>query len=88
MVPHLVRAQPLVGAGGELELGLEVEQVVDAEAHVEAAEHLVLDLLLGAEDVRVVLREGAGAQQAVQHAARLVAVDEPRLAVADRQVPV
>ena len=47
-----------------------------------------LDLLLGAEDVRVVLDEVADAQQAVQRAARLVAVHEAGLGVADRQVAV
>ena len=35
-----------------------------------AAQHLVLDLLLGAEDVGVVLREAAHAHQAVQRARR------------------
>ena len=49
---------------------------------------LVLDLLRSAEDVGVVLRDVADAQQAVQRAARLVAVHEPRLGVADRQVAV
>ena len=46
------------------------------------------DLILGAEDVGVVLGDVADAQQAVQRAARLVAVHEAGLAVADRQVAV
>ena len=52
------------------------------------AEHLVLDLLLGAEDVRVVLDEVPHAQQAVQRAARLVAVQVAGLGVAQRQLAV
>ena len=87
-VPHLVVADPLLGPGRELEPRLEAEQVVDEEAEVEAADHLLLDLLLGAEDVGVVLGDVPHPQQAVQRAARLVAVHEARLGVADRQVAV
>ena len=57
--------------------------LVDGEAEVQAASDLVLDLVLGAEDVGVVLDEVAHAQQAVQRAARLVAVQEAGLGVAD-----
>ena len=49
---------------------------------------LVEDLVLGAEDVAVVLREAAHAHDPVQRAARLVAVALAELAVADRQVAV
>ena len=49
---------------------------------------LLLDLLLGAEHVRVVLGDVAHPQQPVQGAARLVAMDETLLGVADRQVAV
>ena len=43
----------------------------------EAVEDFLLDLVVGAEDVRVVLDEVADAQQAVERAARLVAVQWP-----------
>ena len=54
-VPLLVGPEPVLRAGRELEARLEPEQVVDELRIVEAAEDLVLDLLAGAEDVRVVL---------------------------------
>ena len=88
LVPHLVRADAVVRPGRELQPRLEAEEVVDVEAEVQAADDLVLDLLGQAEDVGVVLRDVPDAQQAVEGAARLVAVHEPRLGVADRQVAV
>ncbi len=50
--------------------------------------HLCLDLVLGAEDMRVVLREAAHAHDAVQRARRLVAVARSELGHAQRQVAV
>ena len=50
--------------------------------------HLVGDLVLGAEDVRVVLGEAAHAHEAVQRAVRLVAVAGAELGQAERQVAV
>ncbi len=58
----------------ELEASLHAEEVVEVGGVVEAAEHLVLDLLARAEDVRVVLRHVAHAQEAVERASGLVAV--------------
>src|SRR3712207_7224255 len=49
---------------------------VDVEAEVEAGDDLLLDLVLGAEDVGVVLGDVADAQQPVERAARLVAVGD------------
>ena len=49
---------------------------------------LVLNLLGGAEDVGVVLGEVAHAEEAVQHAGELVAVDQAELGHAQRQVAV
>ena len=76
-VPHLVVADPLRRTRRELEPGLEAEALVEVEAEAQALDDLLLDLLLGAEDVRVVLGDVAHPQQAVERAARLVAVDEP-----------
>ena len=56
------------------------------EAH--HPEDLFFELLGGAVDVRVVLREVAHAEQAVQHAAHLVAVHAAELGHAQRQVAV
>ena len=88
VIPQRVVADPLLGARRELEPHLEAEHPVDLEAELQAAGDLVVDLLLGAEDVRVVLCELAHAQEAVQRARGLVAVQQAGLVVADRQVAV
>ena len=50
--------------------------------------HSAADLLLGAEDVRVVLAEGAHAREPVHDAAALVAVQAPEIGDAPRQLAV
>ena len=52
------------------------------------ADDLVLDLVVGAEDMGVVLGDVDDAQQAVERAGRLVAVHEPLLGEPHRQVAV
>ena len=87
-VPLLVAAEPVLRPGRQLEARLELEQVVDELRIVEAAEDLVLDLLAGAEDVRVVLGDVAHPGQPVQGPGSLVAVKRRRLGVAQRQLAV
>ena len=81
-------ADALLRARGQLQARLDAEARIQLEAEAQALHHLLLHLLLGAEDVGVVLGDVAHAQQPVEHAARLVAVHQPRLAVADRQIAV
>ena len=65
--------------GGELDLELlEAEGFEDGLGEVDARGDLVFDLLRSAEDVGVVLRKAANAQQAVHGAAALVAIDIAR----------
>ena len=87
-VPLLVRAELLLRPRRELEASLHAEQVVEVRGEVEAAEDLVLDLLRRHEHVGVVLGDVLDPQQAVQGAARLVAVQRRGLGEAHRQVPV
>ena len=87
-VPLLVGPEPVLGAGRQLEARLELEEVVDELRIVEAAEDLVLDLLAGAEDVRVVLGDVPDPGEPVQGAGALVAVQRRRLGVAQRQLAV
>ncbi len=88
-VPELVGPDAVLGPGGELDGDvLEAEDAVGRERELEAVGDLLGHLLLRAEDVGVVLGEVADAEQAVQRAAELVAVEQPGLGVADRQVPV
>ena len=61
---------------------------MDLEGSLMKRDRLALDLVLAAEDVRVVLREGAHAHQAVQRARRLVAVARAELGHAQRQVAI
>ena len=89
MVPDLVRPHPLGRAVGELHAHVvEAEVPVDRQQELDDVHRLLGDLLLGDEDVRVVLREGAHAHQPVQRARGLVAVHLAELAEADRQVAV
>jgi len=88
-VPQLVRANAGGRAGRHL-----VEDVGETEVSVDLLEHLGegvalgQDLVFGAEDVAVVLREATHAHDAVQATRRLVAVTLAELAVAQRQVAV
>ena len=75
--------------GRKLHLELrEAEGLQHALGKVDARGDLALDLLRRAEDVRVVLRKAAHAQQSVHRARALVAVDIPQLRIAHRQVAI
>src|SRR5690554_2502507 len=88
-IPHLGLAEEVIGTGGELELHVvEAELLVDLEGQGDEVLGLRLYLLLGAEDMGVVLGEGAHPHQAVQRAGGLVAVAAAELRQAQRQVPV
>ena len=88
-LPDLVRADALLRPGAELDLDVaEAERGVDVLHEADDAEHLFFELLGGAVDVRVVLGEVAHAEEAVQHAAHLVAVHAAELGHAQRQVAV
>ena len=73
-----MRLGPAVNAEGRVEVDRELCAALD----------LLDQLLLGAEDVAVVLGEAAGAQEAVDHAGSLVAVDRPQLGQPQWQLPV
>ena len=86
-----VSAVPTAFAGRRRELDrhlVEAEHAVDLADATDHAHHLGLDLVLGAEDVGVVLAERAHARQAGDDAAPLVAVQAPELGEAQRQLAV
>ena len=87
-VPHRVVADPLLGPSRQLDAQVEVEDAVDLLGQLQAADHLVLDLGVGAEDVGVVLGDVAHAHEAVQRSGRLVAVHETLLGQPQRQIAV
>ena len=87
-VPLLVGAELVVGPRRELGPRLDPEEAVEVAEVVEAAVELGVDLLLRAEDVRVVLRHVADAREPVQRPGELVAVERRRLGVAQRQLAV
>ena len=87
-VPGLLLADVVLRHCGNLDLILQAEDGVDLVEQLDDVLDLVLHLVPGHEDVRVVLREAAHAEQAVQCARKLVAVHEAQLADAHRQVAV
>ena len=87
-VPLVVRPELVVGPGRELGPRLDLEEPVEVAEVLEAAVELGVDLLLGAEDVGVVLRHVADAGEPVQRSGELVAVERRRLGVAQRQLAV
>ena len=75
MSHKFVGADALLGPGRELDEDvLEAEVLVDRQHQIVDLEAFLHDLIFGEEDVRVVLREVAHAQHAVQRARRLVAM--------------
>src|SRR2546421_3765360 len=74
-VPHGVRAQLLVGASGQIEPILQSESLAHYQLDdVEQVEDLFLDLVLAQKDVRIVHRQPAHAQHAMQCTRPLVAI--------------
>ena len=67
---------------------VESERLHHGERKIDARLDLRFDLLRHAEDVRVILREAAHAQQAVQHARALVAIHGAQLGQAHRQLAI
>ena len=89
MVPHRVRADALFRPRRQLhDHFLETEILVDRHHQVVDLQDLRLELLFGAEDMRVVLRESAHAHQPVQRAGRLVAMHVAEFRQPDRQVAI
>ena len=59
-IPHLVAADALLGPRRQLDQhAVELKGLIDPLDHLDDAEHLLLDLLVGAENVAVVLAEGS-----------------------------
>ena len=87
-LPILLVAHMILGHGGQLYLIGQAEEGVDLVEQADDVLDLVLHLIPGHEDVRVVLSEAAHAEQAVQRAGQLVAVHQTQLAHAQRQVTV
>ena len=90
MVPHLVGADALLRPGREFdrEFAVEAEIGIGRQDQLVDLEALVGKLGLGAEHVRVVLRETAHAHQAVHGARRLVAMHHAEFGKAQGQVAV
>ena len=88
VVPLLVGAEPLLGSRRQLRVRRHPEERIEILDELDAGVDLAGHLLLGAEDVRVVLGDVADAQKAVQRAGELVPVQGRALGVADRKVSV
>src|SRR5271166_1468780 len=70
-IPQLVGPDPLLRPGRELEPDVDVEDPVGGEGELEHARDLILDLVLGAEQVRVVLSEVTYPEETVEGSAGL-----------------
>ena len=88
-IPLLVGADALLGPGRQLhDHLLEAEIAVDGHDEIVDLQALVRDLILRAEDVRVVLREAAHAQEPVQRARRLITMYAAELGEPVRQLAI
>ena len=65
----------VLGHGGQLDLVGQAEQRVDLVEQAGDADDLILDLVLGQQDVGVVLSEAADTEHAVERAGELMTVD-------------
>ena len=75
--------------GGKLDLQvLEIECPVELEDHVHHHDHFILDLLIGAEDVSIVLAKGPYPGQTRRHATALVAMQATEVGIAYRQIAI
>jgi hypothetical protein len=83
-IPLLVGAEPFLRPGRELRARRHAEPLVKVTGEVDHRVDLVLDLVLGDEDVRIVLRDVSHPKQAVQRPRRLVAMQPRGLRIADR----
>jgi hypothetical protein len=88
-VPQRILTGADIGAQGQLDPVIgEAEIAVDRIEQRAEAFHLIDDLAVGAEDMRVVLGELADAHDAVERAMRLVAVAAAEFGEAQRQVAI
>ncbi len=87
-IPVLLNAHVILGHRGDLALVAQAEHGVDLVEQADDILDLILHLLPGHEDVRVVLREAADAEEAVQRAGKLVAVNKAQLAHTQGQIAV
>ena len=78
----------VLGHGGQLDLVGQAEQRVNLVEQAGDADDLILDLVLGQQDVRVVLGEAADTEHAVERAGELMTVDQAQLTVPQGQVSV
>ena len=88
-VPHRILAGPHIRPRRQPHLDLvEAEIAIDAEQKLAEGDALRRDLVLAAEDMRIVLRHLPHAHQPVQRPMRLVAVAAAELGHAERQVAI
>ena len=86
LVPHRIAADAVFGPGRQLHPHLfEAQVLVAGQQQLAERRGLRRDLLMGAEDMGVVLHKAAHPHDAVQRARRLIAVAGAELRHADRQ---
>ena len=88
LLPVLPGADVVLGHGGQFDLVGQAKQRVDLVEQAGDADDLILDLVLGQQDVGVVLGEAADTEHAVERAGELMTVDQAQLTVPQGQVSV
>ena len=88
LVPQLLAAEPHLGPQRQLDVIAEAEILVDAVGQLTEFLDLADHLILGTEDMRIVLGELAHAHQSVERAMRFVAMAAAHFAQPDRQVAI
>ncbi len=84
-LPHRRVADGAFRSRAEVNTALgEAEEIIRTKEHLDDARHLGVDLLGGAEDVRVVLRERSDARQPGGDTRALVAMEPPEVGDAQR----
>ena len=87
-IPVFLVAHVILGHGRDFDLIGQTEHGIDLVEQADNALYLVLHLIPCHEDMRVILSEAAHAEQTVERAGQLVAVNQSELAHSQGQVAV
>lgn len=88
LVPLIVGAETLLGSGGELHLESESENAVGVVKEVKNVSNLISDLIIGAENVSIVLLETTDTGEAGKGTGNLVSVQHTEISEPDWHVSV
>ena len=88
LVPLFLSSETVLWARRKLQLVLEAKETVDVLKEVKRLLNLAGELLLGAENVSIVLLEATNSDQTIEGARDLVSVEHTKVGVPERQVTI